>query len=73
MGRGLAGTAPSPPHKIIFGVEKEMENVLFLPWLPQNDLLGHPKTKLFITHCGKNGIFEALYHGIPMIGFPYNI
>ena len=51
-------------------VEKEMENVLFLPWLPQNDLLGHPKTKLFITHCGKSGIFEALYHGIPMIGFP---
>jgi UDP:flavonoid glycosyltransferase YjiC (YdhE family) len=47
----------------VFGlgdVEKEMENVLFLPWLPQNDLLGHPKTKLFITHCGKNGIFEAL-------------
>ena len=60
----------------VFGlgdVEKEMENVLFLPWLPQNDLLGHPKTKLFITHCGKNGIFEALYHGIPMIGFPMGL
>ena len=26
--------------------------------------------KLFITHCGNNGQFEALYHAVPMIGFP---
>ena len=45
-------------------------NVKILKWLPQNDLLGHPKTKLFITHCGNNGQHEALYHGVPMIGFP---
>ncbi|XP_029642945.1 UDP-glucuronosyltransferase 2B20-like [Octopus sinensis] len=45
-------------------------NILIKQWLPQNDLLGHPKTKLFITHCGINGQFEALYHGVPMLGFP---
>lgn len=59
--------------KFIFrygNTETLTENVLLLPWLPQNDLLGHPKTKLFITHCGKSGLFEALYHGVPMIGFP---
>ncbi|XP_074085414.1 UDP-glucuronosyltransferase 2A2-like isoform X4 [Macrotis lagotis] len=39
-------------------------------WIPQNDLLGHPKTKAFITHGGTNGIYEAIYHGIPMIGVP---
>ncbi|CAC5399672.1 UGT [Mytilus coruscus] len=50
--------------------KKEIGNTLLLPWLPQNDLLGHVKTKLFITHCGKSSVFEALYHGIPMIGFP---
>ncbi|XP_076070439.1 UDP-glucuronosyltransferase 2B15-like [Mytilus galloprovincialis] len=49
---------------------KENGNILLLPWLPQNDLLGHVKTKLFITHCGKSGVFEALYHGVPMITFP---
>ena len=45
-------------------------NVHLLPWLPQNDLLGHPNTVLFITHCGNNGQYESLYHGVPMIGFP---
>ena len=44
-------------------------NVYLLPWIPQNDLLGHPKSQIFITHCGNNGQHEALYHGIPMLGF----
>ncbi|KAI0213331.1 UDP-glucuronosyltransferase 2B15, partial [Lamellibrachia satsuma] len=46
------------------------KNVHLLPWLPQNNLLGHPNTVLFITHCGNNGQYESLYHGVPMIGFP---
>src|SRR6218665_3063516 len=46
------------------------KNVKVSSWLPQNDILGHPKTKLFITHCGINGLHEALYNGVPMIGFP---
>ncbi len=32
--------------------------------------MGHNKTVLFITHCGANGQFEALYHGVPMISIP---
>ena len=45
-------------------------NVIAMKWLPQNDLLADKRTKLFITHSGNNGQFEALYHAIPMIGIP---
>ncbi|XP_068831879.1 UDP-glucuronosyltransferase 2B17-like isoform X9 [Capricornis sumatraensis] len=45
-------------------------NTRLYKWLPQNDLLGHPKTKAFITHGGSNGVYEAIYHGIPMVGTP---
>ena len=46
------------------------DNVMISQWLPQNDILAHPSIKLFITHCGNNGQYEAVYHGVPMIGFP---
>jgi len=39
-------------------------NVKIARWLPQNDVLAHPKTKLFITHCGNNGQFEAVYNKV---------
>ncbi len=45
-------------------------NVVLMDWLPQNDLLGHRHVKLFVTHCGSGGQFEALYHGVPMLGVP---
>ncbi|XP_051472576.1 UDP-glucuronosyltransferase 2A2-like isoform X7 [Apus apus] len=45
-------------------------NTRIYDWIPQNDLLGHPLTKAFITHGGTNGIYEAIYHGVPMVGIP---
>jgi MGT family glycosyltransferase len=46
------------------------QNVKVFSWLPQNDLLAHERTKLFITHGGNNGVYESLFNGVPMIGFP---
>ena len=45
-------------------------NVLQRQWIPQNDLLGHPNTKLFITHCGMSATHEAIYHGVPVLALP---
>ncbi|XP_034541134.1 UDP-glucuronosyltransferase 2C1-like isoform X2 [Notolabrus celidotus] len=45
-------------------------NTLLVNWLPQKDLLGHPKTKVFVTHGGTNGVQEAIYHGVPVVGLP---
>ncbi|KAH9514632.1 hypothetical protein Btru_023141 [Bulinus truncatus] len=46
------------------------DKILTLNWIPQNDLLGHKNTKLFISHCGKNGQYEALHHGVPILCIP---
>ncbi len=46
------------------------KNVWPMGWLPQNDLLGHPKTVLFISHGGNNGQMEAVHHGVPILNIP---
>ena len=41
-----------------------------MDWIPQNDILAHPRTKLFITHAGPNGVYEAAFHAVPMLALP---
>ncbi|XP_035523315.1 UDP-glucuronosyltransferase 2A1-like, partial [Morone saxatilis] len=45
-------------------------NTKLSDWIPQNDLLGHPKTRAFVTHGGTNGLYEAVYHAVPLVGVP---
>ncbi|XP_038638496.1 UDP-glucuronosyltransferase 2A1-like [Scyliorhinus canicula] len=45
-------------------------NTLLASWVPQNDILGHPKTRAFVSHGGTNGLYEAIYHGVPVLGLP---
>ncbi|KAK4299022.1 hypothetical protein Pmani_028678, partial [Petrolisthes manimaculis] len=49
------------------------QNLRVQHWLPQQDILGHPKVKLFVTHCGKNSAGEGVYHGVPMLGLPISM
>ncbi|MBZ3889769.1 UDP-glucuronosyltransferase 1-1 [Sciurus carolinensis] len=53
----------SPPSNLA-------KNTKLVKWLPQNDLLGHPKTRAFITHSGSHGIYEGICNGVPMVMLP---
>lgn len=45
-------------------------NVLLKKWLPQQDVLGHPNVKLFVTHSGLISTLEFLYHKKPVVLMP---
>ncbi|XP_036897836.1 UDP-glucuronosyltransferase 2B31-like [Sturnira hondurensis] len=71
----IASALAQVPQKVIWRYEGKKPDMLgpntrLYKWIPQNDLLGHPKTKAFVTHGGANGVYEAIYHGIPMVGLP---
>ncbi|XP_068101394.1 UDP-glucuronosyltransferase 1A1-like isoform X7 [Hyperolius riggenbachi] len=46
------------------------ENTHLVKWLPQNDLLAHPKARAFITHAGSHGIYEGICNAVPMVMLP---
>uniref|UniRef100_A0A8C9WCV1 UDP-glucuronosyltransferase n=1 Tax=Scleropages formosus TaxID=113540 RepID=A0A8C9WCV1_SCLFO len=46
------------------------QNVKLMKWLPQNDLLGHPKARAFMTHGGTHGLYEGICNGVPMVMMP---
>ncbi|XP_052743558.1 UDP-glycosyltransferase UGT5-like [Bicyclus anynana] len=46
------------------------DNINLYKWLPQSDLLRHPKIKLFITQGGLQSTDEAIDAGVPLVGIP---
>ncbi|XP_047465328.1 UDP-glucuronosyltransferase 2C1-like [Mugil cephalus] len=71
----IAAAFAQIPQKVIWRHAGERpdnlgNNTLLVKWMPQNDLLGHPKVKAFVAHGGTNGIYESIYHGVPMVGIP---
>ncbi|XP_077428248.1 2-hydroxyacylsphingosine 1-beta-galactosyltransferase [Vanacampus margaritifer] len=71
----LAGALARLPQQVIWrfsGVPPSNigNNTKLVDWMPQNDLLGHPNIRAFLSHGGLNSIFEAMYHGVPVVGVP---
>lgn len=71
----IAAAFAQLPQKVVWRFVGEKpsslgNNTLLVKWLPQNDLLGHPKTRAFVAHGGTNGMYEAIYHGVPVVGLP---
>ena len=63
-------------ERVVFAMTSPIDayvrpGIRIMSWIPQNDLLGHPNTKLFITHCGSCSQHQAVYHAVPMLGIPY--
>ncbi|ESO91342.1 hypothetical protein LOTGIDRAFT_105823 [Lottia gigantea] len=55
-----------------YHINSEHGNVKTMSWLPQNDVLAHKNTILFVSHCGKNGFNEGLYHAVPIVCTPFH-
>ncbi|CAD0205774.1 unnamed protein product [Chrysodeixis includens] len=63
------------PYDVLWKWDKEAfpgqsANIKIAKWLPQSDLLRHPKIKAFIMQGGLQSTDEAIVAGVPMIGFP---
>ncbi|KJH47050.1 UDP-glucoronosyl and UDP-glucosyl transferase, partial [Dictyocaulus viviparus] len=49
---------------------EDVPNSDLVEWLPQSDILAHPRLKLFIMHGGINGVMEAMLRAVPVIVIP---
>nr|AHC55309.1 UDP-glucosyltransferase [Indigofera suffruticosa] len=39
-------------------------------WAPQTQILAHPSTGGFVSHCGWNSTLESIYFGVPIAAWP---
>ncbi|XP_063223032.1 UDP-glycosyltransferase UGT5-like [Bacillus rossius redtenbacheri] len=67
--------AELPDYRVLWKWEQDNlpgqpRNVKIAKWLPQQDILRHPKVKVFITQGGLQSTEEAIHAKVPMIGIP---
>ncbi|KAI4883929.1 hypothetical protein NFI96_023472, partial [Prochilodus magdalenae] len=65
MTEAIALAFAQPPQKVVWRFVGEKpstlgNNTLLMNWMPQGDLLGHPKTRAFVAHGSTNGLYEAV-------------
>ncbi|XP_072943570.1 UDP-glucosyltransferase 2-like [Epargyreus clarus] len=74
MRRSLIQYFAQLKQTIIWKFESQIDNlpknVHVVEWAPQQSILNHPNTILFITHGGMLSILEATHFGVPLIGIP---
>ncbi|XP_069681750.1 UDP-glycosyltransferase UGT5-like isoform X2 [Periplaneta americana] len=63
------------PQRVLWKWENDSlpgrpHNVKTAKWLPQFDVLNHPKVRIFLAHGGLLGTIEAVHVGVPMVGIP---
>ncbi|KAK3000450.1 hypothetical protein RJ639_021121 [Escallonia herrerae] len=48
----------------------EGKGIVLRDWAPQIEILGHPSTGGFMSHCGWNSCMESMTMGVPMAAWP---
>jgi UDP:flavonoid glycosyltransferase YjiC (YdhE family) len=72
----LINTFAKLPYRVLWKNEAHghlqdfPSNVKLSRWLPQQDILGHPKLRAFVTHGGLLSMYETVYHGVPVVTIP---
>ena len=46
-------------------------HVRVVAWAPQNDIIADEAVVAFVTHGGANSLYEAAYHGTPIVCIPF--
>ncbi|KHN71872.1 Putative UDP-glucuronosyltransferase ugt-47, partial [Toxocara canis] len=52
-------------------IDMNIHNIDLVGWIPQSDMLGHGRLRLFIMHGGLNGMLEAVIRGVPLLVIPF--
>ncbi|KXN69083.1 glycosyltransferase family 1 protein, partial [Conidiobolus coronatus NRRL 28638] len=52
-------------------VEGTQDKIKILKWAPQQSILHHPSTKLFLSHGGLDSIYESANAGVPILVLPF--
>ncbi|KAF8398338.1 hypothetical protein HHK36_017265 [Tetracentron sinense] len=54
------------------GYEERIEGVglIIRDWAPQLEILAHPSTGGFVSHCGWNSCIESISMGVPIVAWP---
>ncbi|KAI1729440.1 UDP-glucoronosyl and UDP-glucosyl transferase domain-containing protein [Ditylenchus destructor] len=72
----VEGFARFPEYDFIWKTEMHVseadmyQNIHLMRWIPQKELMKHPKTKLLIAHGGYNSFLEASQAGLPIVLMP---
>ncbi|KAG2573906.1 hypothetical protein PVAP13_7KG285200 [Panicum virgatum] len=53
-----------------FTKQTEGTGLLITDWAPQLEILAHPATAAFLSHCGWNSTMESMSYGKPILAWP---
>ena len=58
-------------QEVLEGLDVDPQRVYISDWTPQFSVLASTAIHSAVLHAGFNGLSEALWNGVPVIGFPH--